>query len=143
MIAATLMAIQLQVVWKFIVPIVAISVTGGLLTLFSIVYFGKRQDNLMFERTIVTYGTYTGQLSTGLLLLRIVDPEFRSSLLVELGVFAVMVAPITLPCLVFSTGQVSWGWGIWQTMAIYGAIMVVSLTLLKVLKYWGKPKELI
>jgi ESS family glutamate:Na+ symporter len=142
MIAATLMAIQLAVVWKFIVPILAISLTGGLLTLLSIVYFGKRQENLMLERTIVVYGTYTGQLSTGLLLLRVVDPEFRSSLLVELGVFAVMVAPITLPCLVFATGQVSWGWGIWQTIGIYGAILVISLILIKILKFWGHPREL-
>jgi ESS family glutamate:Na+ symporter len=142
MVAGTLMAIQLAVVWKYIVPILAISLTGGVFTLLSIVYFGKRQDNMNLERTIVVYGTYTGQLSTGLLLLRIVDPDFRSSLPMELGIYPFLVFPYTVSCIIFASGQVSWGWGIWQTIGIYGAMMVISLVLVKVLKYWGKSKPI-
>jgi ESS family glutamate:Na+ symporter len=142
MIAGTLMAIQLAIVWIYIIPILAISISGGFMTVLVILYFGKRQDDMALERTVVVYGTYTGQLSTGLLLLRIVDPEFRSSLLLELGLFGFIVAPITFSCMIFATGQVSWGWGIWQTIGIYAVIALISLILMKVLKFWGKPQKL-
>ena len=142
MITGTIMAIKLAVVWLFIVPILAISISGGIMTILVILYFGKRQDNMALERTVVVYGTYTGQLSTGLLLLRLVDPEFRSSLLLELGIFGMMVAPITIACMVLATGQVSWGWGIFQTIGIYAAVMIVSLVAMKILKFWGKPRDL-
>jgi len=142
MIAGTLMAIQLTVVWTYIVPILAISISGGIMTVLVILYFGRRQDNMALERTVVVFGTYTGQLSTGLLLLRIVDPEFRSSLLMELGIFGFLVSPITFSCMLMATGQVSWGWGIWQTIGIYAIVALISLFLMKVLKYWGKPVDL-
>lgn len=142
MIASTLMAIKLAIVWMFIIPILTISLSGGIMTVLIIYYFGKRQDNMALERTVVVYGTYTGQLSTGLLLLRIVDPEFRSSLLLELGIFGFLVAPITFTCMILATGQVSWGWGIWHTIGIYAVISLISLVLMKVLKYWGKPTDL-
>jgi len=142
MIAGTLMAIQLSVVWTFLIPILAISLSGGIVTVLVILYFGRRQDDMPLERTVVVYGTYTGQLSTGLLLLRIVDPEFRSTLLLELGIFGFIVAPITFGCMIMATGQVSWGWSVWQTIGIYSIVALVSLVLMKVLKYWGKPVDL-
>ncbi len=142
MIAGTLMAIQLAVVWIFIIPILVISLVGGSVTVLVILYFGMRQDNLALERTIVVYGTYTGQLSTGLLLLRIVDPEFRSSLLMELGIFGLLVAPITFACMMFATGQIAWGWSTWLTIGIYALVAIISLMLMKILNYWGKPTKL-
>ncbi len=142
MIAGTLMAIQMAVIWENIVPILIISLVGGLLTLFSIVYFGKRQNSLALERTVLVYGIYTGQMSTGLLLLRIVDPDFKSPVLSELGVYPFLVFPFTIAFILLTTGLVAWGWETWQLAAVFGVIMVVSLILLKGLNFWGKPKDL-
>lgn len=142
MIAATLMAIQMAVVWVNIIPIVIISLSGGFATLFAILYFGKRQDSLALERTVFVYGTYTGQLSTGLLLLRIVDPDFESDILKELAIYPFLVFPFTISFMLLTTGQVSWDWSILQTMGIFGAILVVSLILFKILKFWGKPRDM-
>ena len=142
MIVATLMAIQMMVVWEFIWPILAISLSGGIVTLLSILYFGKRQEDLALERTVFVYGTYTGQLSTGLLLLRIVDPNFNSDILKELAIYPFLVFPFTISFIVLTTGQVSWNWGIGLTMAIFASILIISLILIKVMNYWGKPQDI-
>ena len=142
MIGSTLMAIQLAVVWEFIIPIMVISLTGGCMTLLSILYFGKRLEDHNLERTIVAYGTYTGQLSTGLLLLRTVDPDFKSPVLFELVVLSFIAVPIVLSCMLLATIQLTTDVGIGLTMALYGVIMALSAVLLKILRLWGKPKEL-
>jgi ESS family glutamate:Na+ symporter len=142
MIVATLMAIQTTVIWQYFIPILAISLAGGIVTLLSILYFGKRQKDLALERTVFVYGTYTGAMSTGLLLLRIVDPNFSSDVLKELAIYPFLVFPFTIGFIVLTTGQVSWGWGIGQTMGIFGAILIISLILLKVMNYWGKPGDI-
>jgi len=143
MLTATLMIIQLGIVWKFIIPILIISIPSGILTLLVIVYFGKRMDIMNLEHTIVTYGMYTGQMSTGLLLLRMVDPEFKSQLLTELGIYPFLVLPFTATCMILATTlPLSQGFGIVSIIGIYAAIMAVSLILLKVTRLWGPSKKL-
>lgn len=142
MITATLMAIQLGIVWKFIVPILIISIPSGLITLCSILYFGKRMNIMSMEHTIVTYGMYTGQMSTGLLLLRMVDPEFKSPMLLELGAYPFLVFPFTAVCMVLATLPLSYGFSIVQMIGLYAAVLLVTLVLLKVTKLWGAPEKL-
>ncbi len=142
MITATLLAINLSLVWLYIVPILVISIPSGILTLLSILYFGRRMGSMPLEHTIVTYGMYTGQMSTGLLLLRMVDPEFKSPMLMELGAFAFVVLPFTATCMILATLPVSSGMHIGLAMGIYAAIMLFTLLLLKVTKFWGTPEKL-
>lgn len=142
MITATLLAINLSLVWQYIVPILLISIPSGILTLLSILYFGRRMGSMPLEHTIVAYGMYTGQMSTGLLLLRMVDPEFKSPMLMELGAFAFVVLPFTATCMILATLPVSSGMHIGLAMGIYAAIMLFTLLLLKVTKLWGTPEKL-
>jgi ESS family glutamate:Na+ symporter len=142
MITATLMAIQLGIVWTFIVPIMVISIPSGIITLLSILYFGKRMHSMKVEHTIVTYGMYTGQMSTGLLLLRMVDPEFKSPMLVELGAYPFLVFPFTAVCMVLATLPLSYGLSIVQMIGCYTVVLLVTLVLLKVTKLWGDPEKL-
>ncbi|NOY68214.1 MAG: hypothetical protein GXP53_01790 [Deltaproteobacteria bacterium] len=142
MITATLMAINLGLVWKYIVPILIMSIPSGILTLLSILYFGRRMGFLNLEHTVVVYGMYTGQMSTGLLLLRMVDPEFKSPMLMELGIYPFIVFPFTAVCMVLATLPVSYGMSIGLAIGIYAAVMLLTLVLLKVMKLWGAPKKL-
>jgi hypothetical protein len=44
--------------------------------------------------------------------------------------------------MLLATIQLTAGVGIGLTMALYGVIMAASIVLLKILRLWGKPKEL-
>ncbi|MBW2370450.1 MAG: hypothetical protein JRH15_21475 [Deltaproteobacteria bacterium] len=141
MIVATLMAIQIGVFWKYFLPILFIAITGGLMTLSVIVFFGRRLYGGNLERTLIAYGMYTGQMSTGLLLLRMVDPDFKSQQLAELGIYNFLSPIFTFSCMIIAVGQISWQWSIGLTMLLYGSIMLVSLVVLRIF-YWKEPQAI-
>ncbi|MCP4682201.1 MAG: hypothetical protein GY864_07695, partial [Desulfobacterales bacterium] len=85
LIVSTIAAIQLIVVWEYVLPIAIISVTNGILTTLIVIYLGKRIWANNLERILAIYGTVTGTVSSGLLLLRIVDPEFKTPVAMEVG----------------------------------------------------------
>jgi len=79
LITAAVMAIEIVVVVKFIVPIVIICVAGGITVMFMIAFLSKRCFNdYLFERIISIFGLLTGTISTGLALLRVVDPQYET-----------------------------------------------------------------
>jgi ESS family glutamate:Na+ symporter len=53
-----------------------------------------------FERSIFVYGWNTGVVGTGIMLLRIVDPKFRSRTLEDYGVAYTALAPLEIAILV-------------------------------------------
>lgn len=61
------------------VPIAVLSVLGLLLTgLYLVWAVRKTRSDTWFEETVALYGMYTGVFMTGLLLLRVVDPEGKT-----------------------------------------------------------------
>jgi ESS family glutamate:Na+ symporter len=139
LIVATVMAIQLQIVWNYAIPILAISMTCGVLTTVVVVFLGKRLWSYNLERTVAIYGTVTGTVSCGLLLLRIADPEFKTPAVIEVAVMNVIVLIPLAPYLVLVNAPVWWDWSIALTITVFLGAMVLSLILLKVLKLWQKP----
>lgn len=81
LIVSTVAAIQLLVILEYVVPILVISLTSGVFTTLVVVYLGKRIWSYHLERTAAIYGTVTGTVPSGLLLLRnwILNSEHRSS----------------------------------------------------------------
>jgi len=79
MVAAAVGAISLTVVMQYWLPILVITVVGGFITLFSIIWLSSRIfDNYQFHRALIIYGACTGTMPTGLALLRVVDPDFET-----------------------------------------------------------------
>jgi len=142
LIVSTVMTIQLQIVWKFAVPIIAISIICGVLTTAVVVFLGRRLWDYNLERTAAIYGTVTGTVSCGLLLLRIADPEFKSPAVIEVAVMnAIMLIPLT-PYLMLVNAPIWWNWSLASTVLVFFSAMVLSLILLKVMKLWRKPKSM-
>ncbi len=135
------MAIQLQIVWNYALPILAISITCGVLTTALVVFLGRRLWDYNLERTVAIYGTVTGTVSCGLLLLRIADPEFKSPAVIEVAVMNVIMLIPLAPYLLLVNAPVWWDWSIALTVLVFLGAMVLSLILLKVLKLWQKPKK--
>ena len=81
---------------------------------------------------VAIYGTVTGTVSCGLLLLRIVDPEFKTTAAMEIALMNIFVLPFVGVCLVLVNAPLWWGWSLGLTLLVFGAIMVTSLVLMKV-----------
>src|SRR5699024_8140999 len=86
LIVASFMAVPLSVVGAWLIPILIEVVVITLLSLAICIYFGQRlggeNDS---ERTTGLFGTATGTVSSGIALLRIIDPSLRTTTAVELG----------------------------------------------------------
>ncbi len=140
LIVATVMAIQIHIVWTYIVPIAVMSIFSGIATILVLIYFGKRIDSYNLERMVVMFGTCTGTVSSGLLLLRITDPEFKTPVALEVGVMNVLVAPIIIACMVLVNAHIWWQWNLPLIMLAFAGLLLLCLVLMKLLKYWGQPK---
>lgn len=140
LIVSTVMAIKLAIVWQYILPISAISIVGGALTTFMVIFLGKRIWSYNLERTVAIYGTVTGTVSSGLLLLRIADPDFTTPVAIDIALMNVFSIPSIGLYLVLVNGPVWWDLGIGTTLLVFLGFMILALVLIRVLKFWGSPK---
>ncbi len=140
LIVATVTAIQVPVVIHYILPIALISIIAGVGTTLFVVYFGRRTWSIGLERMLAIYGSTTGTVSSGLLLLRIVDPEFKTTAAMELGFMNIIVVPFILTGLLLVNSPVWWGFSIAIPLLAFAAMILISLVLLKVTRFWGERK---
>ncbi|HAF84975.1 MAG TPA: sodium:glutamate symporter [Sphaerochaeta sp.] len=118
-VATSLGAISLVVVQGYWLPILALVLTGLLLTLVVLPWYCSRiYDDHQFFRMLVIYGTATGTLPTGLALLRVVDKEFETPVatdyLYAVGVVFILAIPfimsMNLPAFSITRNQPSLFW---------------------------------
>lgn len=140
LIVATIAAIQVQVVWDYLAPIMIIGLGVGVLSTWLVVYFGRRLDSYGLERAAAIFGVVTGTVSCGLLLLRIVDPDFKTPAAYEIAVMNVFVVPIITACTVLVNGPVWWNWSVGLTILVFAGIFLTCLILLRLFKLWGTVK---
>ena len=101
LIAAAIMAISLSVAWDFAGPILLMTITGAIATglmLYALSYrvFEKNK----FERFSGVFGEMTGTLASGLALVRVTDPEFRTPIAQDLGLGSGMAFILGFPLFV-------------------------------------------
>ena len=65
LIVATVAAIELKIVWEYLLPIGLIALVNGVMTTALVVYFGRRLSAYSLERTAAIYGVVTGTVSCG------------------------------------------------------------------------------
>ncbi len=137
LIVATGCGIELLVLQKYMAPLVVIALTGGILTTLLVFMLGKRLSEYTLERAVAIYGVVTGTVSCGLMLLRIVDPEFKTPAARELGFMNIFAVPVVggLTCLL--NAPFWWGWTVFATTLVFAGILFVSLALLLNRKLWN------
>ena len=133
LIVATVAAIELKIVWEYLLPIGLIALVNGVMTTALVVYFGRRLSAYSLERTAAIYGVVTGTVACGLLLLRIVDPDFKTPVAYELAVMNLFSLPVVGGCTVLVNGPLWWGWPLWVAILVFAGIMAVALTLMKLM----------
>ncbi|NNF03280.1 MAG: hypothetical protein HKN17_02335 [Rhodothermales bacterium] len=101
LVATSIMAISLTVAWRFALPIALICLAGALFTwlfvrsLTRIVFRRYR-----FERFIGLFAQMTGTISSGLALIRVSDPGFRTPVAQELVLSSGMALALGFPLLI-------------------------------------------
>ncbi len=140
MICAAFMAVQLAVVGKWLIPIIIACIATAAVTFIFCLYFTEHLNGAYdFERLLGLWGTSTGTCPSGVALIRIVDPELKTTAAAEMGLMNVFmwggyVAPFVV---MYCCGQLSG-----TTMALlYGAFAVGSLALIFIFRLWHKKKS--
>lgn len=139
LVCCAFMAIQVAVVGKWIVPILAVCTVIATITFFFAMYFGPRiGGSCDFERTLGLWGCLTGTCPTGVALIRIVDPHLKTTAATEMGAMNIAMLPsyFVMPAIIgFSSGELSWNGMAIQCLLTF----VVLIVLMKVFKVWNKP----
>lgn len=133
---STLIGIKFAVVKEYILPIVVLSVVLAVFTLFLVLFFGRRVPGYSFERTVMMFGTCTGTIPTGLILLRMVDSELKTTVSVEAGMWNMAVFVFFYVNFLFH-GYVVYEWGMPLTLAFFGLTGLACLLILKVCRLIG------
>lgn len=137
LVVCAFMAVSVNIISKWIIPILLVCTIITVITAVICFYFGQRFGGSNdFERILGLYGTCTGTVPSGIALVRIVDSGFRTSTSVELGACnLVMMAstPVYIIILALASGSLS------MVSAMGGLIIcaVVYLVALKLTKTWG------
>lgn len=139
MIVASFMSISLSSIQQYLVPILFITIIGGLITTVVCFFIGQRMgSDYDFERSISFYGMVTGQVPNSLLLLRIVDPRFKTPPILEIALYNSLL-PLTMAQIFLGIAPMILGWSVGISMLFFAASSIVYFILFKVFKIWG-PK---
>ncbi|BBO69997.1 sodium:glutamate symporter [Desulfosarcina alkanivorans] len=133
LIVATVAAIQLKIVWDYWLPISLMALVNGFFTTMLVVYFGRRLSAYSLERTAAIFGVVTGTVSCGLLLLRIVDPDFKTPVAYEIAVMNVFALPVVGGCTVLVNGPLWWHWPLWVGILVFAGVGAAALMAMKLL----------
>jgi ESS family glutamate:Na+ symporter len=151
LVAAALGAISLVVVARFWVPLLVTVLLAGVFTMVYVLWLSSRlfRDH-PFERAMVIYGGSTGTMPTGLALLRILDPEFKTPAATDYmyasGLAFFMVIPyilgINLPMYAWSRGDPRYYWILGLMFLAYLLACLVAYRLLAGRRAFARPGTL-
>lgn len=139
LIICAFMSIQLNILGKYIFPILIISILSAIITLIISMYFGARfGSDHDFERILGLYGTSTGTIPSGISLIRIVDPYLSTSTVVELGMMNLAMM-FSTPVMIFIT--LAGMHKISICIAIGGIVLSILFyfIILKISRGWNQP----
>lgn len=151
MVAGAIAAISISFVGKYWFPIVLMSSICGFMVFVTVPWMSSRMfRDHQFERMLMLYGVSTGTLSTGLALLRVMDPEFKtkvaSDYMVSAGLTFVLAIPfilsINLPAAAHVSGDMGKYWLMIGIAAAYLAYVLVSYVVLAKGRSFAKPGRL-
>lgn len=135
------MSVRLEALGLLIIPIIITSAICAVVTFFVAIYFCERMgSDHDFEKFLGLYGTSTGTISSGISLIRIVDPMLTTPTSQEVGcinMVGILSAPIITFASLAGTGTLSF------TVALVGiaASVVIDLVALKLFGGWRKEKN--
>jgi len=147
MITASMAAVSVMVLREYLLPVLILTTAGGLFTMAYTYYVGRSiysEDQL--EHIVALYGMWTGTITTGVALLREIDPYSKTSVTENLVLgsgYAIFVGfplmlILALPLHAYNTGQpVFYFW----SFAAMIAMDILMMVLLRLNKSGGRIKN--
>lgn len=130
LVVAAIATIRVEVIAKGWIPLLILIAAGIAWNLFCVLFLARRvfKDSAWFERAIAEMGQSMGVTATGLLLLRVVDPDYKTPAAEAFACKQLLHEPFM-------------GGGLWTGMAIpliaaYGGLPIFIFSLV-VLLFWG------
>lgn len=106
-------SISINVVMKYAVPIALLAVLGfACVFFFHFVIAGHFLRNCWYERSLFIFGQCTGVLATGVLLLRVSDPEFKTGALGDFGLVWLFFTIVDALLVALTPTLLLAGWGL-------------------------------
>ncbi|NBB90010.1 MAG: sodium:glutamate symporter [Spirochaetes bacterium] len=150
MVTAAIGAISLVAVSQYWIPIVVLALVGALMTFLTVPWVASRLfTDHKFHRMLLIFGVSTGTLSTGLALLRVIDPDFETPVASDYTyaagitfVFAIpFILSISLPVRAFVTGNFMYFWMAVGIAIAYLVFVFVSYLVLAKDKAFAGPRH--
>jgi len=151
MVAASFGAISVVVVSAYWVQILVMSTLAGITTFFMIPWMCSRMfDDHKFHRALIIYGADTGTLSTGLVLLRVLDPEFETPVTGDYMYASAFVFVLAIPLILminllaygYRTGNPIYYWISFGLCLAYTIGCFIAYLVLARKKSFSKPNHL-
>lgn len=139
MVVGTLMSIQFSVLYALLTPILLVTIAVTAVTLIGCLCIGRLSGRLGHERALTSFGCCCGSTGTGLLLLRMMDADFSTSVPKELAFFNLAII-ITNFHILFVFAPLVPTLGTWGYIAVFGGTALVFLAVVP-LMLWRRPKQ--
>jgi ESS family glutamate:Na+ symporter len=132
MVVATLMSIEMALLSAFIVPILLVCLTVTASTVALCFGFGRQLASLGPERALTAFGCCCGSTGSGLLLLRMLDPDLSSGIGKELAFFNIAILLLGFHVLMLMAPILP-SYGLGSVVVVYAATFLVGAVALLVL----------
>ena len=127
---ACMMSVTIGVVVKYLVPLFVVSVVVVAVTIALTWVFAKKTGRYAAERFVTVFGISTGTAITGMLLLRILDPDGKTSVTKEFTWWNVFQTFIAMPVGIIAPFAALIDWKIWLLINIGLSAVLLLLTYL-------------
>lgn len=119
LVAFGISSIQLSVVFEYFVPLLLLLIAGLVGTFLYVFLLGRTlfKGHCWFEKSLFTWGWFTGTMAMGIALLRTVDPEMRSRCLEDYALAYLFIAPVEISLITFAPILFVSGYGLHFVLA--------------------------
>ncbi|WP_161878684.1 sodium/glutamate symporter [Alkalibacterium sp. MB6] len=127
LLVSALATLSLDVIGDNLIPFVLLAIAGTAWTTFAFLYLGPRMlPDHWLERGVGDYGQYMGMAATGLLLMKVADPDQQSPALEGFGYKQILFEPVLGGGLVTSASlPLIYQFGPWVFLAITGTLTLI------------------
>jgi ESS family glutamate:Na+ symporter len=145
MITSSVMAISIETIKEYWQLLILISTIGAVGTLIFVTFFAKKAfKNNHRLYSLAMFGMLTGTASTGLALLRGLDPNLESDVAEDLVLGSAIAAPLGIPLMValsqpiigYKTGNPMYYW------ITFGSITLYVIIIMTIMLYRAKKSRL-
>ncbi|MBE0673995.1 MAG: sodium:glutamate symporter [Bacteroidales bacterium] len=141
LVVAAISSLKLDLFLANVWPFLILMLTGIAWVFFCLIYLAPRMlPQNWFERGITEYGMQTGVTAIGLLLLRLVDPEYKTDTAQAFGFKQMLYEPFFGGGFITATAPfIVIGMGVWNSI-IFAALLMIGFFLLSWVNGWVNLK---